>query len=122
MALRLTDDEKTVSPDIYEDIDLVIYARTQNKTNPKPYVAALFTSGGNDNTFILGDGRITDDPTTRTANDYFNGPLEPGVTYKIFQRIIINKEVAFREKFFLFKSFSNFSYKLKVLHCHANFT
>ena len=36
-------------------------------------------------------------PTTQKRRSatigYFNGPLEPGVSYSIFQRIIINDEV-----------------------------
>ena len=69
----------------------------KSETNPKPYVAAVFTSSavvGDD--FVLGDGRITDDPTSRTTSDYFNGPLEPGTSYRIFQRVVINKEVGRR--------------------------
>jgi hypothetical protein len=47
--------------------------------------------------FVLGDGRNTDNPTSRkrrsTTSDYFNGLLEPGTSYSIFQRIIINEMV-----------------------------
>ena len=94
VALKLTNAQKIVLPDNYEDIDLVTHDGMRNKTNPKPYVAAVFTSSALDeNIFVLGDGRITDDPTSRTTSDYFNGPLEPGTSYKIFQRVIINKKV-----------------------------
>jgi hypothetical protein len=95
VALELSDDNKIVTPDNYDDIDLVTYSGMQNKTKPKPYVAAVVTSSGaGGNTFILGDGRMTDDPASRTTSDYFNGPLQPGTTYKIFQRIFINREVS----------------------------
>ena len=95
MALKLTDDQTIAPPDTYDDIDLVTYSAMQNKTKPKPYVAAVVTSSRvDDNAFILGDGRITDDPASRTTNDYFNGALEPGSSYKIFQRIIVNEKVA----------------------------
>ena len=94
VALRVTNSPGIASPDNYEDIDLVTYDGMKNKTNPKPYVAAVFTSSAVDeNIFVLGDGRITDDPTSRTTSDYFNGPLEPGTSYRIFQRVIINKKV-----------------------------
>ena len=94
MALKLTNAQKILSPDNYEDIDLVTYDGMKNKTNPKPYVAAAFTSSTVvGDIFVLGDGRITDDPTSRVKNDYFNGPLEPGTYYRIFQRIILNKKV-----------------------------
>ncbi len=47
--------------------------------------------------FILGDARNSSDSTSRrrrsTSRDYYNGPLEPGASYSIFQRIFINKEV-----------------------------
>ncbi|CAB4044008.1 sidekick-2-like [Paramuricea clavata] len=46
--------------------------------------------------FTLGDGRNTNNPTSRrrrsTSSDYYNGPLEPGTIYSIFQRIFINNK------------------------------
>jgi hypothetical protein len=94
VALKLTEYQETVSSDNYDEIDLLNFSRMQNKTKPKPYIAAVFTSSGvGESTFILGDGRITDYPTSRTTSYYYNGPLEPGTSYKIFQRIVINEEV-----------------------------
>ena len=94
MALKLTNVPEILPPDYYDDTDLMTYAEMKNITNSKPYVAAVFTSNTVDgNIFVLGDGRITDDPTSRTKSDYFNGPLEPGTSYRIFQKIIINKQV-----------------------------
>jgi hypothetical protein len=50
-----------------------------------------------ENMFKLGDGRNTYDPISRkrrsTPSDYFNGPLESGTSYSVFQRIIINEMV-----------------------------
>ena len=98
MALKLQDGKEPASSDSYENNELVTYAEAENSTNPKPYIAAVVTSSGVDgNMFVLGDGRNTDDPTSRkrrsATSDYFNGPLEPGTSYSVFQRIIINEMV-----------------------------
>ena len=97
MALKLKDDqEPTSSPDSYENSELVTYAEAKKSSNPKPYIAAVITSK-NENMFILGDGRNTSNPTPRrrrsTSSDYYNGPLEPGTSYSIFQRIFIDEKV-----------------------------
>ena len=98
VALKLKDGKEPASSDSYENSELVTYAEAENSTKPKPYIAAVVTSSGVDgNMFVLGDGRNTDDPTSRkrrsTTSDYFNGPLEPGTSYSVFQRIIINEMV-----------------------------
>ncbi|XP_028412216.1 uncharacterized protein LOC114535041 [Dendronephthya gigantea] len=63
-----------------------MFADAINSTNPQPYIAAVFSSSDfQGNMFVLGDGRNTSD-----SKEYFNGPLEPGTRYSIFQRIIIN--------------------------------
>ena len=96
VALKLKDDETPSSPDSYENKELVTYDEARKLTNQKPYIAAIITSK-DDNMFILGDGKNTSNPTTRrrraTTTDYFNGPLEPGASYRIFQRIFINEKV-----------------------------
>ncbi|CAB3981686.1 Receptor-type tyrosine- phosphatase delta, partial [Paramuricea clavata] len=96
VASKLKDGKEPASSDSYENSELVTYAEAGKSTNPKPYIAAVVTSSGVDgNMFILGDGRNTDNPTTRkqrsTTSDYFNGPLQPGTSYSVFQRIIINE-------------------------------
>ena len=98
MALKLKDGKEPTSSASYENNELVTYAEARKSTNPKPYIAAVVTSSSVDgNMFILGDGRNTNEPTARrrrsTSRDYYNGPLEPGASYSIFQRIFINKEV-----------------------------
>jgi hypothetical protein len=98
VALKLQDGKEPASSDSYENNELVTYAEAENSTKPKPYIAAVVTSSGVDgNMFVLGDGRNTDDSTSRkrrsTTSDYFNGPLEPGTSYSVFQRIIINEMV-----------------------------
>ena len=98
LALKLKDGKEPTSSDTYENNELITYAEGRRSTHPKPYIAAVITSSDVDgNMFILGDGRNTSDPTARkrssTASDYFNGPLEPGTSYSIFQRIIINNKV-----------------------------
>ncbi len=96
VALKLKDGKEPTSSDNYENNELVTYAEVRKSTNPKPYIAAVVTSR-NENMFILGDGRNTSDPTARrrrsTSSDYYNGPLEPGASHSIFQRIFIEKEV-----------------------------
>ena len=97
VALKLKDGkEPTSSPDSYENKELVTYAEAKKSSNPKPYIAAVITSK-NENMFILGDGRNTSNPTSRrrrsTSSDYYNGPLEPGTSYSIFQRIFIDEKV-----------------------------
>ena len=96
MALKLKEGKEPSSPDSYENINLVKYNEARKSSNPKPYIAAVVTSK-NENMFILGDGRNTSDPTSRrrrsTSSDYYNGPLEPGTSYRIFQRIFISGEV-----------------------------
>ena len=98
VALKLIDDKEPSSSDTYENNELMTYVEARRSTNPKPYLAAVITTSGVDgNMFILGDGRTTSYPTTRkrksNTSRYFNGLLEPGTSYSIFQRIIINHQV-----------------------------
>jgi hypothetical protein len=95
VALKLKDGEEVQSP-AYDNNELVTYVEAEQSFDPKPYIAAVVTSK-DENMFILGDGRNTSNPTSRrrrsTSSDYNNGPLEPGTSYSIFQRIFINNEV-----------------------------
>ena len=94
VALKLRGANKPLSPDSYKINDLVTYDEARKSTTPQPYIAAVVTSK-NENIFILGDGTNTSNPTSRrrrsTSSDYYNGPVEPGTNYSIFQRIFINK-------------------------------
>jgi hypothetical protein len=97
VALELKDGEEVQSPDSYGNNELVTYAdEARTSADPKPYIAAILTSKDG-NMFILGDRRNTSNPTSRrrrsTSSDYYNGPLEPGTSYSIFQRIFINDKV-----------------------------
>ncbi|CAB4014526.1 Hypothetical predicted protein [Paramuricea clavata] len=97
VALKLKDDKEPTSSDSYENSELVTYAEARKSTNPKTYIAAVVAFSGVDgNMFILGEGRNTSDPTSRrrrsTSSDYYNGPLEPGNSYSIFQRIVLNNK------------------------------
>jgi hypothetical protein len=96
VSLKLKDGEEVQSPDSYGNNELVKYAEAEQSSDPKPYIAAILTSKDGD-MFTLGDGRNTSNPTSRrrrsTSSDYYNGPLEPGTSYSIFQRIFINQEV-----------------------------
>ena len=95
VALKLKEGKEFSSPDSYKNNDLVKY-EARKSSNPRPYIAAVVTSK-NENIFTLGDGRNTSDPTSRrrrsTSSDYYNGPLESGTSYSIFQRIFISGEV-----------------------------
>jgi hypothetical protein len=96
VALESKDGQESQSPASYENNELVPYAEARTSTDPKPYIAAILTSK-DENMFILGDGTNTSDPTSRrrrsTSSDYYNGLLEPGTFYSIFQRIFINNKV-----------------------------
>ncbi|CAB3981683.1 Receptor-type tyrosine- phosphatase delta, partial [Paramuricea clavata] len=96
VALKLKDGKEPASSDSYQNNELVTYVEAEKSSNPTPYIAAVVTSSGVDgNVFVLGDSRNTDDRNSRkrrsTSSDYFNGPLEPGTSYSVFQRIIINE-------------------------------
>ena len=96
VALKRKDGKQPTSSDSYENSELVTYAEAKKSRDPKPYIAAVVTSKDG-NMFTLGDGRNTSNPTSRrrrsTSSDYYNGPLEPGTSYSIFQRIFINDKV-----------------------------
>ena len=100
MALKLEDGKEPSSSGSYENHELVTYDEAKKSSNPQPYIAAVVTSSGvNEITFILGDGKNTSDPTTRrprsTVGDFYNGPLEPGTSYSIFQRITLNLKILY---------------------------
>jgi hypothetical protein len=99
VALELKDGKQGQSPDSYENNEFVTYAEAKQSNDPKPYIAAVVTSKDG-YMFILGDGRNTGNPTSRrpTSSDYYNGPLEPGTSYSIFQRIFINNKVKSSER------------------------
>ena len=96
MALELKDGQKRQSPASYDNNELVTYAVAKKSSDLKPYIAAILTSKDG-YMFTLGDGRNTNTSTSRrrrsTSSDYHNGPLEPGTSYSIFQRIFINNKV-----------------------------
>jgi hypothetical protein len=96
VAVELKYGKKGRSPARYENNELVKYTEARTSFDPKPYIAAVVTSKDG-NMFILGDGRNTSNPTSRrrrsTSSDYYNGPLEPGTSHSIFQRIFINDKV-----------------------------
>ena len=96
MALELKDGQEGQSPASYENNELVTYAEAKQSTIPKPYIAAILTPKDG-KMFVLGGRENTSNPTSRrrrsTSSDYYNGPLEPGTNYSIFQRIFINDKV-----------------------------
>jgi hypothetical protein len=96
VALKLKDGEDVQSPDSYDNNELVTYAEAKQSSDPKPYIAAILTSK-DENMFLLGGRENTSNPTSRrrrsTSSGYYNGPLEPGTSYSVFQRIFINNKV-----------------------------
>ncbi|XP_028417077.1 uncharacterized protein LOC114541340 [Dendronephthya gigantea] len=97
VALKFKDeDQERRSTDSYDNNELVTYAEARRSPDHKPYIAAVFSSSSVvENKFILGDGRNRSDATlgsSTTSSNYYNGPLEPGTSYRIFQRIILNKK------------------------------
>ncbi|XP_028402625.1 receptor-type tyrosine-protein phosphatase F-like isoform X2 [Dendronephthya gigantea] len=99
VALRIEDNDKLSSPSNYDNNDLVTYEKAKTSAKPKPYIAAVITSRDKTDMFILGDGGNTSFQTTRrrrsTTIDYYNGPLESGASYSIFQRIFLNDKDEF---------------------------
>ena len=100
MALKLEDGKEPSSSGSYENHELVTYDEARKLSNPQPYIAAVVTSSGVDEVIlILGDGGNTSYSTTRrrrsTVGDYYNGPLQPGTSYSIFQRIILHSKVLY---------------------------
>lgn len=86
---KLKDGKEPKSSDNYKNNELVTYDEQEKSTNPLPYIAAVVKSSGLvGNTFILGDDK-------NTSSDYYNGALQPGSSYRIFQRIFINQKVEY---------------------------
>ncbi|XP_028402297.1 uncharacterized protein LOC114525264 [Dendronephthya gigantea] len=97
VALKLKDEgQELSSTGSYDNNELVTYAEARRSPGHKPYIAAVFSSSSVvENKFILGDGRKRSDATlgsSTTSSNYYNGPLEPGTSYRIFQRIILDKK------------------------------
>ena len=70
------------------------YAEAKSSSQPKPYIAAVLTMS-TENEFKLGDGSSSRLPTRRRRRSsscgYYNGPLDPGMSYSVFQRVYIEK-------------------------------
>ncbi|XP_028402631.1 uncharacterized protein LOC114525466 isoform X2 [Dendronephthya gigantea] len=97
VALKMRKSTDSLRPSSSHN-DLVTYKEAKTSVEPKPYIAAVITSRDK-NMFILGDGGNTSSQTTRrrrsTTNDYYNGPLESGASYSIFQRIFLDDKGEF---------------------------
>ena len=98
VAIKMKDGKGPELSGSYENNELVTYVEARRSPDLKPYIAAVFTPDGvNEIVFVLGDGKNTSDAASRrrrsTARNYYNGPLEPGTRYSIFQRIVLNDEV-----------------------------
>ena len=93
IALKLSDSKRpSSSPDSYSEADLVTYDEAKSSPQPKPYIAAVLTiSNLMTGNFKLGDEASSDPPTRRrrrsNSDTYRNGPLDPGTSYSVFQRV-----------------------------------
>ena len=71
---------------------------TEISSNPQPYIAAVVAfSDLTESVFVLGDGSNTSASMSERrrsiSSDYYNGPLKPGTSYRVFQRFFINQQV-----------------------------
>ena len=102
MAVKVKGGKDPLSPQEYKMSNFVTYAQMSTSNEMKPYIAAVMLedSGMDDKEFVLGDGRNTSQPRMRnsrsTSTIFFNGPLEPGASYRIFQKVIV-ENVSFYE-------------------------
>ena len=95
---KISDSKEPALSSTYKNNELVTYAEAENLYNKQPYIAAVVTfSGLFENVFVLGDGSNTSEPASErhrsTSKEYYNGPLKPGTSYRIFQRFFINHQV-----------------------------
>ena len=79
------------SPDSYRNDELVTYEEANVSTKLQPYIASVFSNGSD--MFVLGNGENTSLPKIATS-EFFNGPLEGGSRYSIFQRIFLDDKVS----------------------------
>ena len=66
------------------------YIEANSSSPPKPYIAAVLKNS-TENEFKLGDESSSSLTTRRrrrsSAGAYYNGPLDPGTSYSVFQRV-----------------------------------
>ena len=79
------------------------YAEAKTSSPPKPYIAVVLTMS-TETEFKLGDGSNSSLRTRRrrrsSSGGYYNGPLAPGTSYSVFQRVYKDKV---RKKYLLCK-------------------
>ncbi len=98
VALKVTEGKHRKSPSSYRNDELVTYAEAKSLTEPRPYIASVFSSSDlESNVFILGDGKNTSFSKGRkrrsSTSEYYNGPLDDGASYSIFQRVFVDDKV-----------------------------
>lgn len=91
------DKKESRLPSELKNDDLVSYSEAISSAQPKPYIAAvIFPITKNTSLFTLGDVANTV-VTRRRRSDgrkHQNGPLKPGTSYKIFQRVFVDDQVS----------------------------
>ena len=99
VVIKEVEGKQPKSPGSYKSDELVTYADAKRSTVPRPYIAAVFSSGNlQRDVFVLGDGKNTTYSYGRkrraaTSAEYFNGPLEGDTSYSIFQRVFVGDKV-----------------------------
>ncbi len=99
VALKIIGDKQPKSPDSYSNDELVTYAEAKQATEPaRPYIASVFSASSQNSensVFILGDGKNTTYSKERRrralSREFYNGPLEAGTSYSIFQRVFTDE-------------------------------
>ncbi|CAB4016340.1 Receptor-type tyrosine- phosphatase delta [Paramuricea clavata] len=95
VALKIIKGKQPKSPGSYRNNELVTYSEVEKSTEPRPYVASVFSASDlESDIFVLGDGKNTTYSKGRNlrslTSEFYNAPLEGGSTYSIFQRVFVD--------------------------------
>ncbi|XP_046856964.1 uncharacterized protein LOC124450352 isoform X2 [Xenia sp. Carnegie-2017] len=96
VAFKIENGQQLLSSEQYKTKDLLTYEEAMTSKDSKPYIAAVIINDTqrNEKQFTLGDGRYTNEPikVSNKSRSFYNGPLEPGTSYRVFQRVIVDNE------------------------------
>ena len=94
VAFKMENGQQLLSSEQYKIKDLLTYEEAMTSKDSKPYIAAVIINDTqrNEKQFTLGDGRYTNEPikVSNKSRSFYNGPLEPGTSYRVFQRVIVD--------------------------------
>ncbi len=99
VALKIVEGKQLKSPSTYRNNELVTYAEAKRLAESRPYIASVFSASSiESDVFVLGDGKNTSFSKERkrrsSTNEFYNGPLEGGTSYRIFQRVFVDDQVS----------------------------